>query len=251
MRKALTIANMLFASATVFGMPFNPDDIRKAIENSMVTLQKEDINNFKKKAKEIHIELEPPFKQIISKANTVEDLENAGFENPGSYTLDTLYILKYQNDYEFWQRDNGSLLNGLHSQCPILALGVDESTMLKIQQLKTEETNREGDISLGQYMNRKGGLDPCDVDSWEAIARVLKCRIDIWIFPGLGRDRGDIEFYHVGGHLNKISSYGTQFNSVKRLRFDSGYDLDKNMSSNTYGHFTELRIFDQNGSQVN
>ncbi|MCR4555569.1 MAG: hypothetical protein K5766_02025 [Alphaproteobacteria bacterium] len=307
MKKALIIANMLFASATVFGMEFRKADVEEATRRSNCSIiedvqyqqvlweseeeyqyqqalweskqeyllqqaiaesKKEadakgkeeagkDISEFLQKAIEIkNIELEEPFNQkipdnFISNASISDDriqyLSNVGFMNPGDYTLRTLTILKNQSEYKFMQRDHDSRFNGLNSQCPILALGVDETTRIKLQQQKAVGEN----TTLGEYMNKTGGLDPYDYNNWEAIAKALGRRIDIWVFPGQGKDDVDEAFYHVGGQLNMILSYGVNLgNNVKRLRFDSAYDPNTDKSSRVAGHYIELRIFNKDGSQV-
>ena len=216
------------------------------------------ISKFLQKAIEIeNIELEEPFNQkisdnFISNASISDDLKvqylsNIGFMNPGDYTLRTLTILRNQSEYKFMQRDHGSLFNKLNSQCPILALGVDKTTRIRLQQQKAFGKN----TTLGEYMHKTGGLDPYDYDNWEAIAKALGRRIDIWVFPGQGKDDADKAFYHVGGQLNMIVSYGVNLgNNVKRLRFDSAYDPNSDMSSRVAGHYTELRVFNKDGSQV-
>lgn len=216
------------------------------------------ISKFLQKAIEIeNIELEEPFNQkisdnFISNASISDDLKvqylsNIGFMNPGDYTLRTLTILRNQSEYKFMQRDHGSLFNKLNSQCPILALGVDKTTRIRLQQQKAFGKN----TTLGKYMHKTGGLDPYDYDNWEAIAKALGRRIDIWVFPGQGKDDVDEAFYHVGGQLNMILSYGVNLgNNVKRLRFDSAYDPNSDMSSRVAGHYTELRVFNKDGSQV-
>ncbi|MBO7641849.1 MAG: hypothetical protein J6S86_01645 [Alphaproteobacteria bacterium] len=211
------------------------------------------------KIKELYIESESLLNTFISEKQPYdrkpEELSNVSvLVNPGKYTLQTLHMLRNQDIYTFVQHDHGSSFNELGNQCAILALDVDEFTMRRLQQLKivrntegailylTEEDNIEGVITtLGEYIQPRGGLSSDQAVIWEKIAEILKCRIDIFEFPNQGEDAQKI--YHIGGQLYMISSYGTQFKKVKRLRLDSD-------PKGEGGHYTELRIFNKDGSQV-
>lgn len=218
------------------------------------TENQKDMNDFLQDqgTKIIHILPGEILSDFVHDKKSLENYDDAAiiFTNPGCYTKQTLDMLKNQDKYTFVQRDHDSSLNGLGSQCAILALNTDDPTKRKLQQLKvfvgnkkkaqivieSEEDNLEGAVTLGEYM-KSGGLNYDDDIVWEKIAELLKCRIDIFV---------STPKVHTVQQVDTIHSYGSHDN-VKRLYLNSTYIPEEKRS---FGHYTELRVFNKDGSQV-
>lgn len=296
MKKALIIANMLFASATVFGMKSYRDVSQESRENSMHLLSANDdyelakklqeqeaiydsmrksqqaeeqknIDAFLRNGKIVNNKLNARFAGYICEALTLEDLlKNPHLTNPGSYTWLSLEIVTNQKKYTLVEIDHGALLNGLGNQCVILALNVDEDTRNKIQQLKVPTGNSyivpfavenadglDGSfITLGEYIAPIGGLPSNEENIFETLANILDCRIDIFEYL-TGKDpstNSSNESIYYNDELYSIISYGVRFEKVKRLALHSTITYDSKGKMSTRGHYTELRVFNEDGSQV-
>ena len=310
MKKALIIANMLFASATVFGMKSYRDVSQESRENSMHLLsanddyelakklqeqeaiydslqlednnqsekayqsqqaeeaeEQKDIDVFLRNGKIVNNKLNARFAGYICEALTLEDLlKNPHLTNPGSYTWLSLEIVTNQKKYTLVEKDHGGVLNGLGNQCVILALNVDEDTRNKIQQLKVPTGNSyivpfavenadglDGSfITLGEYIAPIGGLPSNEENIFETLAEMLGCRIDIFEYL-TGKDpstNSSNESIYYNDELYSIISYGVRFEKVKRLALHSTITYDSKGKVSTRGHYTELRVFNEDGSQV-